>query len=74
MFLVDYHDTGLQESFHKSNHATPWTDTYYTVKLLNMKITVKLWTATMSISLSAADFLSRNVFEKSSKGLQIAFD
>lgn len=61
MFLVDYHDTDLQESLHKSYHATPWIQiilsNYY------MKITTKLWTATVSISLSAADFLSRNLFE-----------
>lgn len=34
MFLVDYGDSDLQESFYESYYPTPWTDTYYTVRLL----------------------------------------
>lgn len=34
LFLVDYHDTDLQESFHERYYATAWTDAHDADKLL----------------------------------------
>lgn len=56
VFWVDYGDTDLQEPIHKSYSMQHPELIHIMLSNCDTKITAELWTATMSISLSAADF------------------
>lgn len=56
VFWVDYRDTDLQEPIHKSYSMQHPELIHIILSNRDTKIMVELWTATMSIGLSAADF------------------